>query len=459
MKNRSLLHLLAVALLTFSQVVGTAGVVRSQTEPPSVKMSQGDIRAQQLIQKLMPIGWLYLKGEASKENQQMIKDLGAIGEPAFAQLLKLIKSPDSDTAFTAATILGTIGEPAKLTVPQLIVLVQTQNVTTCRAAMVALAEMGQIAKPAIPALVPLLKDTRINKVAESAERTIVAIGPSVIPELLPLLDDPDPFIRRGIAYIFGSMGASAKATTPELTKRLKDPNPQVRSAAVSSLASIEGQIAVMPLLIPLLKDPDGDVRQSAAWSLTIVRDVETNYKIYESLIPHFIPLLKDESVITRIRVLAVLEWTSWTSTELAKPAMPELISLLQDPNSSVRKMAATTLRNLGKAAAPTTGVSGNIGKPIAVDQSSQAGEVQRFLEENWKSSEKLKSVLAYRVEIAPDGTMKALMPLSKESIVFIDHVPFPLQGEPFVSPNLKGSPTVVRIMIERDQSIRVFLEE
>jgi HEAT repeat protein len=459
MKNRSLLNLLSMALLTFSQVVGTAGVVRSETEPTSVKISQDDIRAQQLIQKLMPIGWLHLKIEASKENQQMIKDLGAIGEPAFAQLLKLIKSPDSDTAFTAATILGTIGEPAKLTVPQLIVLVQTQNVTTCRAAMVALAEMGQIAKPAISALAPLLKDTRINKVAESAERTIVAIGPSAIPELLPLLNDTDPFIRRGIAYIFGSMGASAKATTPELTKRLKDSSPQVRSAAVSSLASIEGPIAVMPLLIPLLKDPDGGVRQSAAWSLTIIRDIETHYKIYESLIPHLIPLLKDESVITRIRVLAVLEWTSWTSTELAKPAIPELISLLQDPNSSVRERAATTLRNLREAAAPTTGVSGNIGKPIAVDQSSQAGEVQRFLEKNWKSSEKLKSVLEYRVEIAPDGTMKALMPLSKESIVFIDHVPFPLQGEPFVSPNLKGSPTVVRIMIERDQSIRVFLEE
>jgi HEAT repeat protein len=459
MKNRSLLHLLPVALLTFSQVVGTAGVVRSQTEPPSVKMSQGDIRAQQLIQKLMPIGWLYLKGEASKENQQMIKDLGAIGEPAFAQLLKLIKSPDSDTAFTAATILGTIGEPAKLTVPQLIVLVQTQNVTTCRAAMVALAEMGQIAKPAIPALVPLLKDTRINKVAESAERTIVAIGPSAIPELLPLLDDPDPFIRRGIAYIFGSMGASAKATTPELTKRLKDPNPQVRSAAVSSLASIEGQIAAMPLLIPLLKDPDGDVRQSAAWSLTIVRDVETNYKIYESLIPHLIPLLKDESVITRIRVLAVLEWTSWTSTELAKPAMLELISLLQDPSSSVRERAATTLRNLREAPVPTMDKSGTISKPIAVDQSSQLREVQQFFFRNWNSPENQKSNLEYRVKIAPDGTIEELTPLTEESLVLFNRLSVPLQGEPFISPNLKGLSTVVRVLIGPNNSIQIFLEE
>jgi HEAT repeat protein len=376
----------------------------------------------------------------------------------LCQVVRTTEVVHFDTAPT--TILGAIDEPAKLTVPQLILLIQTSNnATTCNAAMAALREMGPIAKPAIPALVPLLKDIRINKVAESAERTIVAIGPSAIPELLLLLNDTDPLMRREIAYILGYMRESAKTITPELTKRLKDISPQVRSAAVSSLANIEGPIAVMPLLIPLLKDPDGGVRQSTAWSLTIIRDVETNYKMYESLIPHLIPLLKDESVVTRIRVLALLEWTAWTSTELAKPAIPELISLLQDSNSSIRKSAATTLRNLRKAPVVTTGASGKIGKPIAVNQSSQASEVQQFLSRNWKSPKKLKRGLEYRVEIAPDGTRQALTPLTKESIVFIDHVPFPLEGEPFVSPNLKGSPTVVRIIIERDHAIRVFLEE
>jgi HEAT repeats/HEAT repeat len=280
---------------------------------------------------------------------------------------------------------------------------------------------------------------------------------SVVLALIPLLNDSDE-VRANAAHTLSIV--VSQSTIPYLAPLLKDPNASVRATTVEILGRIEpSKKSVIPLLIPLLKDSDVLVRLNTA---TILGEIG---KAATSAIPSLISLLKDESQWVRSQAATSLG----NMGKSAKVAIPDLIPLLKDPSSGVSGAAAKSLSKLGytsvktpdsgKTTVSTVGASGTSGKAIAVDQSSQAGEVQRFLEENWKSSEKLKSVLAYRVEIAPNGTRQALTPLTKESIVFIDHVPFPLEGEPFVSPNLKGFSTVVRIIIGPNNSIQVFLEE
>jgi HEAT repeat protein len=111
MKNRSLLHLLPVALLTFSQVVGTAGVVRSQT----ATQQQGQTAAlDRLIQKVKTAN----QGELYFISEELRKQ----GQPAISALIPLLKDPSSMVRSQAAEALGRIGKTAEASIPELLAL-------------------------------------------------------------------------------------------------------------------------------------------------------------------------------------------------------------------------------------------------------------------------------------------------------------------------------------------------
>ncbi len=119
----------------------------------------------------------------------------------------------------------------------------------------------------IDRLIQLLR-SGISRVRLNAAFDLELIGAAAIPQLIPLLKDPDPKVSRSAIYILGRMGASAQSVIPQLILLLQDPNPDVRGNAAETLGLLgEAATVAIPQLIPLLQDPDSSVRASAAAAL------------------------------------------------------------------------------------------------------------------------------------------------------------------------------------------------
>lgn len=89
-------------------------------------------------------------------------------------------------------------------------------------------------------------DAKGNALAELA-----AGGPNSVaaaPQVIPLLKDEDPVIRRLAAYALGQMGPDAKAALPDLKALLQDNDRNVVTAAMNALRAIqpskEGDVAI-----------------------------------------------------------------------------------------------------------------------------------------------------------------------------------------------------------------------
>jgi len=89
-------------------------------------------------------------------------------------------------------------------------------------------------------------DAKGNALAELA-----AGGPNSVaaaPQVIPLLKDEDPVIRRLAAYALGQMGPDAKAALPDLKALLQDNDRNVITAAMNALRAIqpskEGDVAI-----------------------------------------------------------------------------------------------------------------------------------------------------------------------------------------------------------------------
>lgn len=113
-------------------------------------------------------------------------------------------------------------------------------------------------------LVPMLADDdpAVRRAA------IEAIGDMTIPAVLPLLstalDDPNPEVRLAALEALALQDDASVAGNIEI--RLYDQDPAVRLAAIEALAELESETAVVALA-SLLSDPQAPIRQQAVGAL------------------------------------------------------------------------------------------------------------------------------------------------------------------------------------------------
>jgi hypothetical protein len=92
---------------------------------------------------------------------------------------------------------------------------------------------------------------------------------------------------------------------------------------------------------------------------------------------------------------------------------------------------------------------------------AQSEEVKQFFKSKWKPSENMTEKAEYRIQIAADGTRQAITVLtpSPSASINLDRTGLPLDGEPFVSPSANNRPSIVRVILETNGDVKVFLEE
>lgn len=84
-------------------------------------------------------------------------------------------------------------------------------------------------------------DAKVAALAEIAK--LGADAASAVNQIIPLLKDADPVVRRTAAYTLGNIGPAAKAAVPELKAMMQTGDRDQLTAVVNALRAIEPAVA------------------------------------------------------------------------------------------------------------------------------------------------------------------------------------------------------------------------
>lgn len=157
----------------------------------------------------------------------------------------------------------------------------------------------------------------------------------VIPRLVGALKDPNPDLRRAAAQSLGKIARADSA--PALMEALRDPDAGVRRQAAWAMGMI-GADALGPDRSPLtalLFDADAGVREAASLSLGLTGDTQTGIEL-------LLERLREPGTLADSKRLAA---ASLGGME-ARSAATGLLTLLADPDASVRRWAIAALGEL-----------------------------------------------------------------------------------------------------------------
>lgn len=183
-------------------------------------------------------------------------------ESAVKPLIKLLASPDPSVRRLSTAILGDLHDLEAVT--PIIDLLKDPKVGNT-----AIESLGRIGGPqATKALVPLMrkKDGRaiddgssyVTITVGNASRALALIGDaSILPDVIPLLKDPNPLVRGDAAWLLGELGDPRAVDA--LLPLLKDTGKMQADPVYTEVAQALGKIGdkrAVPALIDLLRNPD-----------------------------------------------------------------------------------------------------------------------------------------------------------------------------------------------------------
>jgi HEAT repeat protein len=266
----------------------------------------------------------------------VVEALGRFGgdaaEAVPALLPLLLDEADivESAVWTWASLPSTVADATlALWVARLGITDRVEKTRMCRAALTALDRIDgkwpqtEAAKKLLPGLLKRLDLAN----ADLRHEAVLALGrfgkeaAPAVPQLLKLLDDPDPKVRRDVTSALVRIDdAWTQPLDPARAARLlgevlTDRSPAVRKKAAQTLGGLakDGTGAIGGLVL-LLADSDEDVVKAAAEALGRIDD-------------------------------------NWLQTEAAKNAIPGLVHRLRDPLGAVRTNAAAALGRFDGAAA------------------------------------------------------------------------------------------------------------
>jgi HEAT repeat protein len=190
----------------------------------------GAIREERAVQALTEQFNFYGKGEGA---WSALDALARIANPASVPLFKArLGDKDPFLRRAAADGLGRAGDRTEISTLQM--GAGNDNSQMVRAAMAfALQKLGQ---NYIPRLVESMTSARM---APQIAGYLVELGPSIVPVLVPHLQDPSAAIRANVAQVIGALGGSAGAAA--LQPLTGDADAEVAQAATRALQRLKTQ--------------------------------------------------------------------------------------------------------------------------------------------------------------------------------------------------------------------------
>jgi HEAT repeat protein len=288
--------------------------------------------------------------------------IGAAAKSAVPALTRALADPAVKIRETAAQALAAIGPDAAAAVPRLIIALKEEDENVRLSAIDALGKIGPAAKQAAPALAGLVKPgekvTAIpltppfivpssplaprrfptgggSRMAGEALLRIGAGTPAVAFAFVVLLKSTDATDRRIAASALGTLGKSA---VPELLPLLRDPDPELRALTTEVLGGVGQSPEAVKGLGAALTDPDVNVQQQAA--LALARLGPAAAAAVPQLVESLTGAQEAETQALAARALGDIG-------PAAAVAVPDLTKRLDDPDPQVRQFAAHALGGIG----------------------------------------------------------------------------------------------------------------
>jgi len=160
------------------------------------------------------------------------------------------------------------------------------------------------------------------------------LGNVAAAKILPLLDDPDPGIRRHSAEVLVSIGADSSLIIPKLLDKRSDADLSVRCAVLRALGAVKpAENVVIEALLEATKDPG--TRIAAIQALGRARP--TNHQVIDVLVEAG----RDEDADVRLAAIS----SFYSMGPIAKKAVPILTEALSNPKA--KDAALNALGNIG----------------------------------------------------------------------------------------------------------------
>lgn len=212
----------------------------------------------------------------------VLQNIG-INEPsveAIPDLVALLKDPSADVRAAAAYTLGSYGALAISALPDLAAAAQVETEHFPFEGMISGINSVAGKQDSLPILINAARSS-VYYIRLAASRLLEEYQgmPGVVDALLPLLNDPDMFIRSGA--IASLEGISDPRAVEPLVGVLADVEYRVAADAENALVSF-GAAAVQPL-VNALGSPDGLVRERAARALMNIQDDRANGPLLAAL--------------------------------------------------------------------------------------------------------------------------------------------------------------------------------
>ncbi|MEO8352370.1 MAG: HEAT repeat domain-containing protein, partial [Chthoniobacteraceae bacterium] len=238
---------------------------------------------------------------------------------------------DESTAvrLTGLQLVPALGEAGKALVPSVMAALKDGDDTVRRAALNALDANSA---EAVPTLIEQLDDSTLRPAVLDALIRIGSPSSGAVQKLVALLPKASKSQRLQIFGLLAKLGPGAAAARPEISGSLNDKDAELRAAATSAFASLEGE-AALPVMISALDDSDPKVRQAAAVALGKLGE-----KAREAA-PKLTALLRQES--DRGPALEALE-------RLSVDSIPDLLEMLKIADPDVKVFACERLRRVGR---------------------------------------------------------------------------------------------------------------
>ena len=193
-------------------------------------------------------------------------------------------------------------------------LVETLDSENEKERLNAAYRLGRVGADAVPALKQMLH-SESNAIREYAGYALSLTGAPAVPTLIDALQATDDSVRASAAFTLADMGKAAQEALPALMRAARDPSDSVRRHATEGLG-----------LIGQLVSEDMDVSETVQVLATGLSDA-------------YFPV-RDNAA----RALAKLG-------ALAEPAMPALVTQLEDEDRYVRFHAALALKQINTSEA------------------------------------------------------------------------------------------------------------
>lgn len=281
---------------------------------------------------------------------EVLVALSSVGPLAAEAAESVAAQLDSELLPIRVTVLDTlrrIGTIPESAVPQIETLAGDANQAVVVAAVRCLItlerEDSTVVTASVPALISSLSNER-RSVRNAAASALVEIGSSVVPALATAFASDQPVVRLKACEVARRLGVDASPLIPNLIDRLQDEDELVVRSAATALGSVRSDAhVVLPALTKLL----------SADSLAVRADVVSAIGEFSELAGETVVVVckmveNDDSAIVRAAAAETLGRIGGGSEQAAQ----SLVRAIEDVHGGVTVQAANALSQLGAKAVP-----------------------------------------------------------------------------------------------------------